>query len=150
MNSPGLLVGRLLRARIGHRDRAKRSAGFTLIELLVVMSIIVVLAGISLGLYTNSVTRANESVLKVDLFQMREALDQYYADKNKYPPSLEVLVEEKYVRAIPEDPFTKSPDTWQTILSEPDPGNPSAEIGIFDVKSGSDRTAMDGTRYSDW
>jgi general secretion pathway protein G len=150
MNSPGLLVGRLLRARIGHRDRAKRSAGFTLIELLVVMSIIVVLAGISLGIYTNSVTRANESVLKVDLFQMREALDQYYADKNKYPPSLEVLVEEKYVRAIPQDPFTKSTDSWQTILSEPDPGNPSAEIGIFDVKSGSDRTALDGTRYSDW
>ena len=150
MNSPGLLVGRLLRALIGHRDSTKRSAGFTLIEVLVVMTIIVVLASISLALYTNSVTRANESVLKVDLFQMREALDQYYADKNKYPSSLEVLVEEKYVRAIPQDPFTKSTDTWQTILSEPDPGNPSAEIGIFDVKSGSDRTAMDGTRYSDW
>jgi general secretion pathway protein G len=150
MNSPGLLAGPLLRALGGHRDHAKRSAGFTLIEVLVVMTIIVVLAGISLALYTNSVTRANESVLKVDLFQMREALDQYYADKNKYPPSLEVLVEEKYVRAIPQDPFTKSTDTWQTILSEPDPGNPAAEIGIFDVKSGSDRTAMDGTRYSDW
>src|SRR5215208_6518595 len=92
-----------------HRDHA----GFTLIEILVVMTIIVILSAAGFALYTNSVTRASEAVLKTDLTQMREALDQYYADKNKYPASLDVLVEEKYVRAIPVDPFTKSADTWQ-------------------------------------
>ena len=124
--------------------------GFTLIEILIVMMIIVILAGISLALYTNSVTRSKEAVLKQDLFILREALDQYYADKNKYPPTLEALVEEKYIRAIPEDPFTNSTETWEEVLSEPDPGNPSAETGIFNVKSGSDRTAIDGTTYAAW
>jgi general secretion pathway protein G len=138
------------RHSIRRRDNARSCRGFTLIEVLIVMTIIVVLAGISLALYTNSVTRASEAVLKTDLFQMREALDQYYADKNKYPTTLDVLVEEKYIRGIPEDPFTKSAETWQTVLSEPDAANPSAETGIFDVKSGSDRTAIDGTRYADW
>ena len=130
--------------------RARSRAGFTLIELLIVMSIIVILAGISLALYTNSVTRAHESALKQDLFVMREALDQYYADKNVYPPSLQALVEEKYLRGIPEDPFTKSAATWQEVPSEPDASNPADQPGIFDVKSGSDKTAIDGSRYADW
>jgi general secretion pathway protein G len=134
-----------------NRDRAARTQrGFTLIELLIVMLILVILAGVSLATYGNSVTRANEAALKTDLFQMREALDQYYADKNKYPATLSVLVEEKYLRAIPDDPFTQSADTWQEILSEPEPGNPLAEQGVQDVKSGSDRTSLDGTRYSEW
>ena len=129
---------------------ASASAGFTLIELLVVMAIIIILAGATLGLYTNSITKASEAALKQDLYLMREALDQYYADKNKYPPSLDTLVDEKYLRSIPEDPFTKSADTWQTELSEPEPGNPNAELGIEDVSSGSDKTAIDGSLYSDW
>jgi general secretion pathway protein G len=133
----------------GHR-RSGASAGFTLIELSIVMAIIVILAGISLGLYTNSIRSANEAVLKQNLFVMREALDQYYADKNKYPPNLGALAEEKYLRGIPEDPFTGSTDTWQEVLSEPDPGNPADQPGVFDVKSGSDRTALDGTPYADW
>jgi general secretion pathway protein G len=81
---------------------------------------------------------------------MRDAIDQYYADKNAYPPALDALVTEKYLRAVPEDPFTDSPATWQTVLSELDPANPSAQPGIYDVKSGSDRVALDGTPYSDW
>ena len=132
------------------RDRPSHPAGFTLIEILIVMMIIVILAGISLALYTNSVTRSKEAVLKQDLFILREALDQYYADKNKYPASLEALVEEKYIRAVPEDPFTNSTETWEEVLSEPDPSNPTAETGIFNVKSGSDRTAIDGSAYSGW
>ena len=131
-------------------DSERRCQGFTLIEVLVVMTIIVVLAAISMARYENSVTRASEAVLKSDLFQMREALDQYYADKNKYPTSLDMLVEDKYLRSIPKDPFTQSIDTWQTVLSEPDPGNPAAEVGIFDVKSGSDRKAIDGSSYAEW
>jgi len=127
-----------------------RSGGFTLIELMVVMAIIVILAGISVALYTNSVTRSKEAVLKSDLFRMRDAIDQYYADKNAYPPSLDALVSEKYLRALPLDPFTNSADTWQTTLAEPDPNNPAADIGIFDVKSGAEQMALDGTSYADW
>ncbi|HEX5108015.1 MAG TPA: prepilin-type N-terminal cleavage/methylation domain-containing protein [Vicinamibacterales bacterium] len=126
------------------------TAGFTLIEMLVVMTIIVILAGIGVALYTNGVTKANEAALKTDLSQMREAIDQYYADKGKYPASLDVLVEERYIRNIPPDPFTKSKDTWQTELSEPDAGNPSAEVGVINVKSGSNRTALDNTLYAEW
>ena len=130
--------------------RKQESAGFTLIELMVVMTLIVILAGIGLAVHANSQTRAREAVLKEDLFRMRDAIDQYYADKNAYPTALESLVTEKYLRAIPEDPFTDSSTTWQTVMSELDPANPSAQPGIYDVKSGSDREAIDGTRYSDW
>jgi general secretion pathway protein G len=128
----------------------RQARGFTLIEILVVMLILVILAGVALARYANSVTRANEAVLKTDLFQMREALDQYYADKGKYPASLETLVEDGYVRGIPVDPFTGKSDTWQSEFSEPDPGNPNADLGVRDVKSGSDRTALDNTRYDTW
>ncbi len=88
--------------------------------------------------YRNSVVRTKEAVLREDLFRMRDAIDQYYADKAKYPASLEALVSDGYLRQVPKDPITNSSDTWQTVPSEPDPSNPDAEIGIFDVKSGSD------------
>ena len=127
-----------------------RNQGFTLIELLVVMMIIVILAGTGTMLYTNSITKANEAALLQDLTVMRRAIDDYYADKNKYPASIETLVEEKYLRAVPRDPFTQSSDTWQIELSDPEPGNPSAEPGVFDVKSGSDRVGINGTPYAEW
>jgi len=130
--------------------RDAREGGFTLIELMIVMALIVILAGIGLTIYTNSVTRAKESVLKEDLFRMRDAIDQYYADKGKYPGNLQDLVSEKYIRAIPVDPFTHSADTWREIPSEPDPNNPTATSGVYDVRSGSDLKAMDGTSYSEW
>jgi general secretion pathway protein G len=117
---------------------------------MVVMAIIVILAGVGVALYTNSVTRSREAVLKQDLFRMRDAIDQYYADKNEYPASLESLVAEKYLRSVPVDPFTNAADTWQVTMSDPDPANPSADIGVYDVKSGSDRMALDGTLYADW
>ena len=132
------------------RNRRTRADGFTLIELMIVMAIIVILAGMATALYVNSIQRSKEAVLKSDLFRMRDAIDQYYADKNKYPASLEALVSEKYLRAIPVDPITNSADTWQTTMADPEPGNAMAESGIFDVKSGADTTAIDGTRYSDW
>ena len=130
--------------------RLRRDTGFTLIELLIVIALITILASMGVVQYRNSVQRTKESVLKTDLFRMRDAIDQYYADKNKYPPSLDALVAEKYLRAIPVDPFTQSADTWQTTMSESDPTNPSAQPGIYDVNSGSDRTAMDGSEYSSW
>ncbi len=126
------------------------AAGFTLIEMLVVVSIITILAGMSLAQYKHGTTLAQEAALKEDLFRMREAIDQYYADKGQYPADVTALVSEGYLRQVPKDPFTKSTDTWQTIPAEPDPSNPSAQPGIYDVKSGSEATAQDGTKYSDW
>lgn len=126
------------------------SSGFTLMEMMIVMVLIVILAGIGLSVYGSSVQRAKEATLKEDLFRMRDAIDQYYADKNKYPGSLDDLVSEKYLRAVPQDPFTQTTDTWQTTMSDPDPSNPSQQSGISNVKSGSDQTGLDGSRYADW
>jgi len=103
--------------------RVASDAGFTLMEIMIVMALIVTLAGVGLSLYGNSVTRAKEATLKEDLFRMRDAIDQYYADKNKYPSSLDSLVSEKYLRAVPVDPFTSSSDTWQTTMSELEAGD---------------------------
>jgi general secretion pathway protein G len=124
--------------------------GFTLIELLVVVSLIVILATMGMTQYRTSVVHAREGVLKEDLFRMRDAIDQYYADKGQYPSTLDALVSDGYMRKIPEDPFTKSTSSWQTIDAEPDPNNPAAEPGVYDVKSGSDATALDGSKYSEW
>lgn len=124
--------------------------GFTLIELLIVVTLVVILASVGLATYTNSTHRAREAVLRENLFRMRDAIDQYHADKNQYPTSLEDLVTEKYLRDIPKDPITDSADTWQTVMAEPDLNNPAAEPGIYDVKSGAEGTSMDGTRYADW
>jgi general secretion pathway protein G len=128
----------------------RREPGFTLIELLVVLTLIIILSTIGMAQYSRSQTYAKEAVLKEDLFRMRDAIDQYYADKNQYPTTLDALVSEGYLRKIPEDPFTKSTSTWQAVPAEPDPNNPTAEAGVYDVKSGADGTALDGTQYSEW
>lgn len=125
-------------------------AGFTIIELLVVMTIIVILASVGMTQYRNSVTRTEEAVLKEDLFRMRDAIDQYYADKNKWPADLADLVSAGYMREVPKDPMTQSADTWQTVTAEPDANNPAAAGGISDVKSGSEREALDSSKYSEW
>ena len=123
--------------------------GFTLIELLIVVTLIVVLAGIGLSTYSASVARAKEAVLRENLFQLRDSIDQYYADKGVYPPDLASLVSDKYMRQIPRDPFTESTETWQVIMAEPDPANPNAVPGVYDVKSGAEGVALDGTPYAD-
>jgi len=115
-----------------------------------VISLISILAAMGLVQYKNSVVSSREAVLRTDLFRMRDAIDQYYADKGKYPSALDSLVSDGYMRKVPEDPITKSTDTWQTVPAEPDPNNPSAEPGIYDVKSGAQGTALDGSNYSDW
>lgn len=124
--------------------------GFTLIELLVVLTLITTLSAIGMAQYSRSITYAREATLKEDLFRMRDAIDQYYADKNQYPATLDALVSEGYLRRIPEDPFTKSASSWQTVPAEPDPSNPSADVGIYDVKSGAEQTALDGRPYSEF
>ena len=140
----------MLKAALTGRGRGS-SAGFTLIELMVVVALIAVLAGMGVVQYRNTVMRTREAVLKEDLFRMRDAIDQYYADKAKYPAGLETLVAEGYLRQVPKDPITSSAETWQTVLAELDPADPTAEIGIFDVKSGSEKTSpFDGSRYAEW
>jgi len=128
----------------------RRSAGFTIIELLIVMTLIIILASIGMTQYRSSITRAQEAALKENLFRMRDAMDQFYADKNKWPTDLAELVSEGYIREVPEDPMTQSKDTWQTSQAEPSGANPASAVGIDNVHSGSDRTSLDGTRYSEW
>ena len=139
-----------LARRIRASTQLAGRSGFTLIELMVVIALIAVLAGMGVVQYRNSVVRTKEAVLREDLFRMRDAIDQYYADKVKYPGSLETLVSDGYLRQVPRDPMTNSSETWQTVPSEPDPANPDAEPGIFDVKSGSEGTSIDGSRYAEW
>jgi general secretion pathway protein G len=141
----------MLRWVVTRRSRtAGADGGWTLIELLVVLSLVLILTSLALTQYRNSVKLAKEAALRSDLFLMRDAIDQYYADKGKYPETLDALVSERYLRAIPKDPITLGSDTWQTVQAEPDAGAISSSAGIYDVKSGSNETAIDGSRYADW
>ena len=115
-----------------------------------VIALIIILASVGLAQYKNSVIYAKEAVLRDDLNKMREAIDQYYADKGKYPESLDSLVSDGYVRKLPDDPITNVSSSWQTVPAEPDPANPTAQPGIYDVKSGSELMALDGSKYADW
>ena len=130
--------------------RVRSAAGFTIIELMVVMTLIVTLSTIAVVQYRHSVVYSKEAVLKEDLFRMKEAIDQYYADKNQYPAALDDLVSSGYLRTLPIDPITNSASTWVTVPAEPDPNNPISVGGVYSVKSGAEGTAMDGTKYSDW
>jgi general secretion pathway protein G len=122
--------------------------GFTLLELITVISLIAILTAIALPNYKAAIIQAREAVLREDLFQFRDRIDQYYADKGKYPESLEALLEQGYLRAIPADPMTGSAD-WTAIPAEPDPDNPDL-VGIYDVKSSSTGVSAGGTPYSEW
>jgi type II secretory pathway pseudopilin PulG len=129
-----------------------------LLELIVVIAIIGILATIALPALKNIPRRAAESVLKTDLRAMRDVIDQFYADHGNYPPGLDALVEEGYLRAIPVDPITKRADTWQVVLEEFDPDEQPAETdlldggqpGVVDVHSGSPALSLDGSAYSEW
>lgn len=119
--------------------------GFTLIELLVVMTIIGTLLSIAVPRYFRSLQHARETVLKQDLSILREAIDKYYADLNLYPETLPALVEKRYIRALPIDPFTKLNDTW-TLVPSDDPDH----AGIRDLHSGAADVASDGTPVASW
>ena len=132
------------------RSGSRREFGFTLIELMIVMAIIVVLIGIAVPYYQKSITRAKESVLRNNLFTIRQVLDEYTYDRQKAPQTLDDLVSNGYLRSIPMDPITGSNSTWQVIMEDPNNAANQNEPGIFDVKSGSDKTSLDGTKYADW
>jgi general secretion pathway protein G len=134
------------RTRTGER-------GFTLIELIIVLSIIGLLLGLGLPQYKSAAVKARETVLKENLFVLRRLIDQYAQDKGKYPASLQALVQESYLRAIPVDPVTRLATTWVEVRELPSPEDPLLnEIpGVIDVKSGSeDKSPVDGTPYNTW
>ena len=139
------------------REGRRRVAGFTLLELIVVIAVIGILAAIAMPALKNVPRRATESVLKNNLRTMRDVIDQYMGDKGNYPSSLEALVEEGYLRRVPNDPITKSNDTWLLVFEDPSDeesggfsDDETAQPGIIDVHSGSDQLSLDGTPYSEW
>lgn len=134
----------------GRRSAGRGVLGFTFVELMVVVSIIVILISIAIPIYQKSIIRTKESVLKNNLFTLRTVIDNYTYDKEKAPQSLQDLVSDGYLRDIPVDPMTGSNGTWKTILEDPTQAVNQDNPGIFDVKSGSDKTSLDGSAYSDW
>ena len=128
----------------------KVSQGYTLIELLIVLAIIGLLISIALPQYRYAQERARETVLKENLYRIREVIDQYFSDKGKYPESLDALVSEGYLRSLPVDPITHSSGTWQIIYE--DAGNnadPTQQPGVYDVKSGAAGTTLEGKPYNE-
>lgn len=124
--------------------------GFTLIELLAVMMILGILSSIVVPSYKHSVIKARETILSEDLYQMRRAIDAYYADRLTYPEALENLVQDKYLYDIPLDPFTRARDSWLIVPPEADSEGRIAPGGVFDVHSGSDLIGLDGRSYQEW
>ena len=119
--------------------------GFTLIELLIVLAIVAVLLTIAVPRYYASLDRSKEAVLKENLYQLRDAIGKYYADKGKYPQTLESLASDKYLRKVPLDPITDSATTW-LVVSPDDP----QKGGVLDVRSGAPGKALDGSEFSTW
>ncbi len=124
--------------------------GFTLIELLAVMVVLGILMAIAVPSYKRSQIKARETVLQEDLYQLRKAIDAYFADNGAYPDSLEQLATSKYLRDVPRDPFTREADSWECIPPEPADNGQLAEGGCYDVRSGSDLIGGNGIPYRDW
>ena len=140
------LTGSLKQAQ--RKWRRSANAGFTLLELMIVISIIIILAAITLPQYQKTIMHTREAVLRDDLYKMRSLLDQFAADKGRLPQSLDELVSERYIRDIPLDPFTGQKD-WAITTGE-DPNSVSGEQGVTDVHSSSAEISTEGTPYSEW
>lgn len=121
-----------------------RLKGFTFVEVMVVLAIVALLLTIALPRYFSGLERAKETVLRQDLMTMRQAIDDYHVDKGVYPYSLQTLVDESYLRAIPVDPLTEQNDSWLIVPL------PDYSIGVYDIQSGAEGYSSDGSAYSDW
>ena len=132
------------------RRQRQHEEGFTLVELMIVMAIISILVLLAIPNYKTAIRHAREAALKQDLQTMRAAIDSYTMDKQKAPQSLDDLVQDGYLRAIPEDPFTHATDTWVTDTSEALSSVDQSEPGVSDVHSGSQDTGTNGEAYSTW
>jgi general secretion pathway protein G len=144
------MVGAFVSPNSTNTRRRFLQSGFTLIELMVVMAIISVMIAIAVPIYQKSIVRAKESVLRSNLFTIRNMIDEYTVDKQKAPESLQELVTDGYLRQVPQDPMTGSSDTWKIIMEDTPVGGANSAPGIFDVRSGSDKKSLDGTDYADW
>ena len=132
------------------KSRIHVQRGFTLIEMIIVIAIMGILMAVAVPIYQVHIRRANEAVLKEDLYTLRNAIDQYTQDKSKAPQDLNDLVSAGYLRAIPKDPFTNSNTTWQTVQEDTMIAIDQTQPGITDVHSGSNLNGTDGTAYSSW
>ncbi|HZT40205.1 MAG TPA: type II secretion system protein [Bryobacteraceae bacterium] len=132
------------------RTQSGNALGFTLIELMIVMAIITVIMSIAVPMYQKSIIRSKEAVLRNNLFTLRTVIDEYTYDKQKAPQTLQDLVSEGYLRAVPIDPMTGSDQTWRTIMEDANNATSQNEPGIWDVRSGSDQKSLEGTPYSEW
>jgi len=131
-------------------ERLRRIRGFTFVELMVVITIIVILITMAIPIYNKTIIRSKETVLHQNLFTLRTVIDNYTYDKMKAPQTLQDLVSEGYLRDVPVDPMTGSNQTWHTIMEDASQSVDQSQPGIFDVKSGSDKSGLDGTAYSEW
>src|SRR5579872_2814330 len=132
------------------RTGRRSTSGFTFVEIMVVLTIAAIMVTMAIPLYQKSIVSARENVLRNNLDTLRRCIDHYSYDKEKAPQSLQDLVSDGYLRVIPFDPMTGSNQTWIPVMEEASQSVTQAEPGIWDVKSGSDKIGLDGTRYSEW
>jgi general secretion pathway protein G len=128
---------------------ARRQAGFTLIELITVIALVAILAAIAVPNYKAAIIQSKEAVLREDLYRLRDLIDQYYLDNGQYPATLDALVDDGYLRKLPNDPITQAAD-WTPVFTEPDPDRPAESPGVYDVKSASEAPSLQGTPYNEW
>lgn len=137
-----------LHTRSGKQSR--RRFGYTLVEIVIVLTIISILVSIAVPLYQKALLRTKESVLRNNLFTLRTVIDEYTYDKQKAPQNLDDLVRDGYLRQIPSDPITGSNQSWKVVMEDALTSVNQTEPGIFDVRSGSDKTSLEGTPYAEW
>jgi general secretion pathway protein G len=142
------VTGRLAQRRAELTNR--RRFGFTFIELMIVMAIIAILMAVAIPIYTRSIIRSKESVLKNNLYTLRTTIDEYTYDKQKAPQTLQDLVSDGYLRQVPIDPITGTSDSWKLIMEDASNTVNQTQPGIFDVRSGAEGTSLEGTPYGEW